>query len=105
LPHKEELENHLKQRLGDLFELKYDLLLYDVTSTYFEGQCQGNPLAQRGYSRDNRPDRLQVCIGLVVSEDGFPLGYQVFAGNRNDATTVEAIVAAPPCRCRDGSTK
>jgi len=94
LPHKEELENHLKQRLGDLFELKYDLLLYDVTSTYFEGQCQGNPLAQRGYSRDNRPDCLQVCIGLVVSEDGFPLGYQVFAGNRNDATTVEAIVAA-----------
>ena len=94
LPHKDELEQHLRQRLGDLFDLKYDLLLYDITSTYFEGQCAANPLAKRGYSRDKRPDCLQVLIGLVVTEDGFPLGYEVFAGNRNDGTTVEEMVAA-----------
>jgi transposase len=94
LPLKPLVEKHLKERLGALFELKYDLLLYDVTSTYFEGQCRANALAQRGYSRDSRPDCLQVCIGLVVTEEGIPLGYEVFAGNRNDATTVEEIVAA-----------
>ncbi len=94
LPHKEEIEKHLKERLGDLFDLKYDLLLYDITSTYFEGQCLGNPMAQRGYSRDSRPDCVQVCIGLVVTTDGIPLGYEVFDGNRSDSTTVEAIVAA-----------
>lgn len=94
LPHKEAIERHLKQRLGDLFDLKYDLLLYDVTSTYFEGQCVGNPLAQRGHSRDSRPDCPQVCIGLVVTTDGIPLGYEVFAGNTNDSKTVETIVQA-----------
>ena len=94
LPHKDELERHLRQRLGDLFDLKYELLLYDITSTYFEGQCAANPLARRGYSRDSRPDCLQVLIGLVVTEDGFPLGYEVFAGNRNDSTTVDEMVAA-----------
>lgn len=94
LPHKETIEQHLKQRLGDLFDLKYDLLLYDVTSTYFEGQCLANPLAQRGYSRDSRPDCPQVCIGLVVTTDGIPLGYEVFAGNTNDSKTVETIVQA-----------
>jgi len=94
LPHKEAIERHLRSRLGELFELDCDLLLYDVTSTYFEGQCAANPLAQRGYSRDQRPDCLQVCIGLVVTDDGFPLGYEVFAGNRNDATTIPEIVAA-----------
>jgi transposase len=92
LPHKDELERHLRQRLGDLFDLNYDLLLYDITSTYFEGQCRRNPLARRGYSRDNRPDCLQVLIGLVVTEDGFPLGYEVFAGDRNDATTVDEMI-------------
>jgi transposase len=94
LPLKPLVEKHLKERLGTLFDLKYDLLLYDVTSTYFEGQCRKNPLAMRGYSRDSRPDCLQVCIGLVVTADGIPLGYEVFAGNRNDATTVEEIVTA-----------
>jgi transposase len=74
--------------------VKYDLLLYDITSTYFEGACRGNPLARRGYSRDNRPDCLQVLIGLVVTDDGMPLGYEVFAGNRNDSTTIEEIVAS-----------
>jgi hypothetical protein len=66
LPHKESIEKHLKERLGDLFDLEYDLLLYDVTSTYFEGECKANATAKRGYSRDSRPDCLQVCIGLVV---------------------------------------
>jgi transposase len=92
LPHKEAIERHLKQRLGDLFDLKYELLLYDITSTYFEGECLGNPQAQRGHSRDNRPDCPQVCIGLVVTTDGIPLGYEVFAGNTNDSKTVESIV-------------
>jgi transposase len=92
LPHKEELERHLKNRLGELFHLDYDLLLYDVTSTYFEGEAKGNELAQRGYSRDHRPDCKQVNIALVVSRDGMPLGYQLFTGNRNDGTTLEEIV-------------
>ena len=92
LPHKAEMEKHLKERLGTLFNLEYDLLLYDVTSTYFEGECASNSLAQRGYSRDHRPDCKQVCIALVVSKGGMPLGYDVFAGNRADATTVEDIV-------------
>jgi len=92
LPHKEALEKHLKDRLGELFELDYDLLLYDVTSTYFEGQAQLIPLAQRGYSRDHRPDCKQVNIALVVSREGVPLGYQLFAENRNDVTTLEEIV-------------
>jgi transposase len=92
LPHKETLEVHLRNRLGELFELEYDLLMYDITSTYFEGQAEGNPLAQRGYSRDNRGDCKQVCIGLVVSRCGMPLGYEVFAGNTADVTTVEHIV-------------
>ena len=67
-------------------------MLYDVTSTYFEGQAEANPLAQRGYSRDHRPDCKQVCIGLVVSKCGMPLGYEVFAGNRADVTTLQEIV-------------
>ena len=93
LPHKEALEVFLKNRLGELFGLEYDLLLYDVTSTYFEGQAAGNPQARRGYSRDHRPDCKQVCIGLVVSKCGMPLGYEVFAGNRADVTTLQEIVA------------
>jgi transposase len=92
LPHKSELEKFLKQRFGELFAIEYDLLLYDVTSTYFEGQAQSNPLAQRGYSRDHRPDCKQVCIGLVVTRCGLPLGYEVFAGNRHDSTTLKEIV-------------
>ena len=92
LPHKDRLESHLKDRLGTLFDLEYDLLLYDVTSTYFEGQAAANPQAQRGYSRDHRPDCKQVCIGLVVTSEGYPLGYEVFAGNRHDSTTLQEIV-------------
>ena len=92
LGHKEAIETHLKQRLGDLFDLDYDLLLYDVTSTYFEGECKSNPMARRGYSRDNRSDCLQVCIGLVVTTDGMPLGYEVFDGNTHDSKTVPLMV-------------
>ena len=92
LPEKSALEEHLKERTGKLFGLDYELLLYDLTSTYFEGACAGNALAKRGYSRDSRPDCKQVTIALVVSRDGFPLGYEVFAGNKADVSTVEDIV-------------
>jgi transposase len=92
LPQKLFLEVHLQRRLGRLFALEYDLLLYDITSTYFEGQAAANPQAQRGYSRDHRRDCKQVLIGLVVSRDGYPLGYEVFAGNRHDSTTLQEIV-------------
>ena len=94
LPHKAALETHLKNRLGELFTLSYDLLLYDVTSTYFEGQCNGNEQAKRGYSRDSRSDCKQVCIALVVSRCGMPVGYELFAGNKADVTTVKQIVNA-----------
>jgi len=92
LPHKGQLEQFLKQRLGTLFDIDYDLVLYDVTSTYFEGQANGNPLAQYGYSRDRRSDCKQVCVALVVSRDGMPFGYEVFAGNRSDVTTLQDVV-------------
>jgi transposase len=92
LPHKAALEKHLRDRLGELFSLEYDLLLYDITSTYFEGEAKGNAQAQRGYSRDHRPDCKQVCMALVVSRCEMPVGYQLFAGNRADVTTVTEIV-------------
>ncbi len=94
LARKADLEKHLKERLGELFNLEYDILLYDITSTYFEGQCALNERARRGYSRDHRPDCKQVCIGLVVTRDGIPLGYEVFDGNRSDVTTVEEMISA-----------
>jgi transposase len=74
------------------------VLLYDVTSTYFEGQADANPQAQRGYSRDHRPDCKQVLIALVVTFDGFPLGYEVFAGNTHDSRTLQTIVATMEAR-------
>ena len=98
LPHKRALEQHLVARLGELFALDYDLLLYDVTSVYFEGVAETNALAQRGYSRDHRSDCKQVCLALVVTRDGMPVGYEVFAGNRTDVTTVEEIVEAMEAR-------
>ncbi len=98
LPHKVALEQHLRQRLGELFALEYDLLLYDVTSTYFEGVAARNTLAARGHSRDHRPDCKQVCVALVVTRDGMPLGYELFAGNRTDVTTVEEVVETMEAR-------
>lgn len=92
LPHKEGLFRHFQKVYGELFGTTFDLLLYDVTSTYFEGKMEGNPQAQRGYSRDGRPDCVQVCIALVVTPEGLPLAYEVFDGNRTDVTTVEEIV-------------
>ena len=92
LEHKDALQTHLKERMGELFDLTYDLLLYDVTSTFIEGIGAKNEQMKRGYSRDQRPDCKQVCIALVVSRCGMPLGYEVFDGNRTDVTTVEEIV-------------
>jgi transposase len=98
LAHKAALEAHLSRRCGELFSIQNEVLLYDVTSTYFEGQAEANPLAQRGYSRDHRPDCKQVCIALVVTFDGFPLGYEVFAGNTHDSRTLQTIVATMEAR-------
>jgi len=92
LPHKGDLEKHLKDKIGSLFKVDYDLYLYDVTSSYFQGQAKSNPLAKRGYSRDRRGDCKQACIGLVVTRDGFPLGYEIFAANPTDVTTVKEII-------------
>lgn len=92
LPLRENLFGHLRECYRSMFGSRFEFLLYDVTSTYFEGQCDRNPQAQRGYSRDGRPDCKQICIGLVVTLEGLPLAYEVFAGNRSDVTTVEDIV-------------
>jgi transposase len=97
LPHKEAIEAHLVKRFGELFELDYDLLLYDVTSTYFEGVADPE-IAKRGYSRDHRPDCVQVNIALVVTREGMPLGYEIFSGNTTDVTTVKKIVAGMEAR-------
>ena len=91
LPQKEAIEKHLVRRLGELFDLDYDLLLYDVTSTYFEGAADPE-IAKRGYSRDHRSDCVQINIALVVTREGMPLGYEIFAGNTTDVTTVQRIV-------------
>jgi len=92
LKHKKAIEQHLRRRLGQLFGLSFDILLYDLTSTYFEGQCAANPMAKRGYSRDSRGDCPQVVIALIVTTDGYPLGYEVFDGNTADSTTVQQII-------------
>ncbi len=92
LPLKDDLFGHLQKTYGELFGTTFDVLLYDITSTYFEGSGAANPQARRGYSRDKRPDCVQVCIGLVVTPEGLPLAYEVFDGNRADVTTVNEIV-------------
>ena len=97
LPHKQAIEAHLVKRFGELFDLDYDLLLYDVTSTYFEGVADPE-IAKRGYSRDHRPDCVQVNIALVVTREGMPLGYEIFPGNTTDVTTVEEIVSGMEAR-------
>jgi len=88
LEHKGELFVWLKQKWADLFGAEFDVLLYDLTSTYFEGEMEQNPKAKRGYSRDKRPDCLQLVIALVVTPDGFPLAYEVMNGNTSDRTTL-----------------
>ena len=92
LPLKDGIFRHLQKTYGELFGTTFDILLYDITSTYFEGAGAANPQARRGYSRDKRPDCVQVCIGLVVTPEGLPLAYEVFDGKRADVTTVEEIV-------------
>jgi transposase len=98
LPHKRALEGYLKNKLGKLFDLEYDLFLYDLTSTYFEGLAKGNPQAKHGHSSDQRSDCKQVLIALVVTRDGIPVGYEVFDGNRHGSTTVEEIVTGMEAR-------
>ncbi len=88
LEHKQELFVFLKQKWADLFQADFEVLLYDLTSTYFEGEMEQNPKAKRGYSRDGRPDCLQLVIALVVTPDGFPLAYEVMNGNTSDRSTL-----------------
>jgi transposase len=92
LPHKAKLEQHLKQRYGELFGAEFDVLLYDLTSTYVEGAAEKNPMMGRGYSRDHRPDCEQMVIALIVNSEGFPFSYETFDGNRADVTTMGSIL-------------
>jgi transposase len=93
LEHKQELFVWLKQKWADLFQAEFEVLLYDLTSTYFEGDMEENPKAKRGYSRDSRPDCLQVVIALVITPDGFPLAYEVMDGNTSDRTTLRQFLS------------
>src|SRR5437763_32576 len=92
LPHKTKLERHLKDRYGALFGAEFDVLLYDLTSTYVEGAAEKNPMMRRGYSRDHRPDCEQMVIALIVNREGFPFSYETFDGNRADVSTLETIL-------------
>ena len=92
LPHKTKLERHLKDRYGALFGAEFDVLLYDLTSTYVEGAAENNPMMRRGYSRDHRPDCEQMVIALIVNSEGFPFSYETFDGNRADVSTMETIL-------------
>lgn len=92
LAHKQDLFVHLQQRWKDLFDTQFDLLLYDLTSTYVEGEAELNPKARYGYSRDGRPDCKQVVIALVITPEGFPLAYEVMDGNRSDKTTLRSFL-------------
>jgi transposase len=92
LEHKQELFVWLKKKWADLFHADFEVLLYDLTSTYFEGEMEQNPKAKRGYSRDHRPDCLQLVIALVITPDGFPLAYEVLNGNTADATTLRGFL-------------
>ena len=92
LPLKTKLEQHLKERYGELFQAQFDVLLYDLTSTYVEGEAAGNPMMRRGYSRDHRPDCEQLVLALIVNCEGFPFSYEVFDGSRADVTTLDVIL-------------
>jgi transposase len=92
LDHKRELFQHLRQCWQDLFAPSFDVLFYDLTSTYFEGEAEEIPKAKRGYSRDHRPDCLQVVIALVITPEGFPLAYEVLDGNTSDRTTLRGFL-------------
>jgi transposase len=92
LEHKQDLFVHLQQRWKDLFDAEFDLLLYDLTSTYVEGEAEQNPKARYGYSRDKRPDCKQVVIALIVTPSGLPLAYEVMAGNTSEKTTLRGFL-------------
>ena len=92
LPQKTKLERHLKDRYGALFGAEFDVLLYDLTSTYVEGAAEKNPMVRRGHSRDHRPDCEQLVIALIVNNEGFPFSYETFNGNRADVSTMETIL-------------
>ena len=92
LEHKRDLFVWLKQKWSELFQADFEVLLYDLTSTYFEGEMEENPKAKRGYSRDSRPDCLQVVIALVVTPDGFPLAYEVMDGNTSEHKTLKPFL-------------
>jgi transposase len=92
LPHKTKLERHLAERYGELFAADFDVLLYDLTSSYVEGAAAKDPMMRRGYSRDHRPDCKQVVIALIVNVEGFPLSYETFDGNRADVGTLETVL-------------
>ncbi|MGD0906333.1 MAG: IS1634 family transposase [Candidatus Acidiferrales bacterium] len=94
LPLKTKIEQHLKQRFRELFQVEFDVLLYDLTSTYVEVAAEANPMMRRGYSRDHRPDCEQLVLALIVNQDGFPFSYELFDGNRADVSTVETILRA-----------
>ena len=93
-PMQEQIEAGLRAREVSLFSLDSTIYLYDLTSTYFEGQCEKNEEAKRGYSRDRRPECNQVLVGLVVDREGFPIKHEVFEGNRADSTTLGAMLEA-----------
>jgi len=92
LPNKTKLERHLKQRYGELFGAEFDVLLYDLTSSYVEGAAEKNPMMRRGYSRDHRSDCEQMVIALIVNSEGFPFSYETFDGNRADVSTMETVL-------------
>jgi transposase len=92
LPHKTELERHLRQRYGELFAADFDVLLYDLTSSYVEGQARKNAMMRRGYSRDHRSDCKQVVLALIVNVEGFPLSYETLDGDRADVSTLETML-------------
>jgi transposase len=105
-PNREQIEKELGEREKTLFNLDDTLYLYDLTSSYFEGQAKQNPQAKRGYSRDKRPDCKQVVVGLVLDRDGFPKAHEIFDGNRQDRSTVDAMLSLLESRSdkKPGST-
>jgi transposase len=105
LKHRDALFTHLQGQWRDLFGAKLDVLLYDLTSTYFEGQAEAIPQARRGYSRDHRPDCKQVVLALIVTPEGFPVGYEIMNGNLLDKQTLPQMIQkvealyGPPSGC------
>jgi len=105
-PHRAAIEAALAERERSLFNLDVTIYLYDLTSTYFEGQCARNPKAKRGYSRDHRPDCKQVVVALVINRDGFAITHEVFAGNTQDRATLATMLDLLTARAglKEGAT-